>query len=169
MRTVLNNSNNPTITLADEIKSLEIYMSLEHSRFEDKFDYEIVIDQDLNSGEIEVPPMLIQPYVENAVWHGLRYRETIGFLLLHIAQKGSKLIATIEDNGIGRTKSQKLKTAHQQDYKSTGIANTKERIRLLNKLHGENFSVVITDLEKDEVAQGTRVEIEMPLNTKVYA
>lgn len=169
MRTVLNNSNNPTITLADEIKSLEIYMSLEHSRFEDKFDYEIAIDQELNSEEIEVPPMLIQPYIENAVWHGLRYREKKGFLSLHIAQKGSKLIATIEDNGIGRVQSEKLKTAHQQDYKSTGIANTKERIRLLNKLHGENFSVVITDLEINEVAQGTKVVIEMPLHTKVYA
>jgi len=169
MRTVLNNSNNPTITLADEIKSLEIYMSLEHSRFEDKFDYEIAIDQELNSEEIEVPPMLIQPYIENAVWHGLRYRKKKGFLSLHIAQKGSKLIATIEDNGIGRVQSEKLKTAHQQDYKSTGIANTKERIRLLNKLHGENFSVVITDLEINEVAQGTKVVIEMPLHTKVYA
>ena len=89
MRTVLNNSNNPTITLADEIKSLEIYMSLEHSRFEDKFDYEIAIDQELNSEEIEVPPMLIQPYIENAVWHGLRYREKRDFYRYTSLRKGA--------------------------------------------------------------------------------
>lgn len=169
MRTVLNNSNNPTITLADEIKSLEIYMSLEHSRFADKFDYEIIIDQNLNTEDIEVPPMLIQPYVENAVWHGLRYKDTKGFLSLSIAQKDGKLRVTVNDNGIGRAKSQKLKTAHQQDYKSTGIANTKERIRLLNKLHNEHFSVAITDIKKGDTIQGTKVELEMPVHTKANA
>ena len=80
MRTVLNNSNSPTVSLAEELKSLGIYLALEHSRFDDKFDYQLDVDSELNTEEIEVPPMLIQPYIENAVWHGLRYKEDKGFL-----------------------------------------------------------------------------------------
>ncbi|PCJ67673.1 MAG: hypothetical protein COA58_00625 [Bacteroidetes bacterium] len=162
MRTVLNNSHNPTISLAEEIKSLEIYLSLEHSRFADKFDYEITVNPNINKEDINVPPMLLQPYIENAVWHGLRYKSEKGFLKLDLNHENNFLKVTIEDNGIGRKQSQELKTNHQRDYKSTGIANTKERVRLLNKLHKAQYSVHITDLMHDGKPNGTRVEIMLP-------
>ncbi|NNJ54874.1 MAG: histidine kinase, partial [Bacteroidia bacterium] len=164
MRTVLNNSNSPTVTLSDELNSLGIYLALEHSRFDDKFDYQLEVDSDLNTEDIEVPPMLIQPYIENAVWHGLRYKDEKGFLKINVAKEEEHLLVTIEDNGIGRKESQKLKTVHQRDYKSTGIENTKERIRLLNKLHNTHFEVNIIDLAENETALGTRVEITLPTN-----
>ncbi len=166
MRSVLNNSHNETITLAEELATLKIYLSLEKSRFEDKFEYSLEIDPMLNLDEIEVPPMLIQPYIENAVWHGLRYKENKGFLTIKLNAKGKNLLVEIEDNGIGRQKSQALKTEHQRDYKSTGIKNTKERIALLNKLYKTNFSVTILDLQQNEIATGTRVEINLPLTNK---
>jgi hypothetical protein len=174
MRTVLNNSNNPTIPLQDELKSLEIYLALEHSRFEDKFDFEISIDSKLNTSDIEVPPMLIQPYIENAVWHGLRYKEEKGILQLIVKQNNGRLEIIISDNGIGREQSQKLKTNHQRDYKSTGIANTKKRIELLNSLQSSRlfankdaksqFSVHIEDLVDVDTPLGTKVMIHMPIH-----
>lgn len=173
MRTVLNNSNNPSITLTEELSSLEIYLALEHSRFEDKFDYEISIDPELNTDDIDLPPMLIQPYIENAVWHGLRYKESKGFLQLHLEKKHNLLQINITDNGIGRAASQKLKTNHQRDYKSTGIANTKERMKLLNKFNGLNhkfsnktkiqYEVEIIDLQENNEATGTKVQMKIPL------
>lgn len=162
MRAVLNNSNNETIPLQEELNSLNIYLSLEHSRFEDKFDFTINIDPSINVEEIFVPPMLIQPYIENAVWHGLRYKENKGFLSIELKNQKENLQVLITDNGIGREKSQALKTTHQRDYKSTGIKNTKERMALLNKLYRTRFSVKIEDLENNGEACGTSVEIIIP-------
>lgn len=135
---------------------------MEHSRFEDKFDYSLDIDAAINLEETEVPPMLIQPYIENAVWHGLRYKETKGFLKINVSKIDNNLIVNITDNGIGREKSQELKTTHQRDYKSTGIKNTNQRIALLNKLYKTNFAVQITDLQENGFASGTAVTITIP-------
>lgn len=163
MRMVLNNSDKETIPFSDELASLRIYLSLEHSRFEDKFDYEIEVDPEINTEDIQVPPMLIQPHLENSIWHGLRYKEGKGFLKLVVLNNEDFIEVKIEDNGIGRQESQKLKTSHQRDNKSTGIKNTNERMKLLNKLYKTSLSSTIIDLEENGISVGTRVVIKLPI------
>lgn len=163
MRTVLNNTNNEKITLEEELKSLEIYLSLEQSRFSDKFDFVLDIDSDISTQNIQIPPMLIQPYLENAVWHGLRYREEKGLLTLAIQMEGNSLKVSVSDNGIGRKQSLALKTKHQKDYKSTGMSNTQERLTILNKLYDKSYTVKVIDLQTADDT-GTIVELRMPID-----
>ncbi|MGB0851622.1 MAG: hypothetical protein ACPGTP_10255, partial [Bacteroidia bacterium] len=113
--------------------------------------------------------------IENAVWHGLRYKENKGLLVLDVKQEDDSLKVIITDNGIGRQKSQELKTTHQRDYKSTGIANTKKRIELLNNLNNRLFSnnkrtkfeVKIIDLFKEESPTGTQVVLYIPISQDI--
>ena len=86
---------------------IALYLKLEHYRFRDQFDYDFVIDQSLDLDEIEIPPMLVQPYIENAIWHGLRYKEEKGHLQVEVAQNGSGIKISIEDDGIGRQASER--------------------------------------------------------------
>jgi two-component system LytT family sensor kinase len=162
MRTVLKNSDQDFIGLVTEIETLRIYLELEHFRFGDKFDYELQVASNVEPESVQVPPMLIQPYIENAIWHGLRYKEEKGMLWVNFFIEDKKLYCTIHDNGIGRKKSAELKTLHQKTYQSTGIKNTKERIELLNKLHKTNLGIEITDLEENSEAAGTMVKISLP-------
>ena len=119
MRNVLNNSEEDFIPLTKEIELLELYLKLEHSRFKDKFDYSIEIDENLKISEYQIPPMLLQPYIENAVWHGLRYKKEKGFLKVAFLQKNEESICiAISDNGIGRKKSKELKTAQSARNKN---------------------------------------------------
>ncbi|MEM6803356.1 MAG: histidine kinase [Bacteroidota bacterium] len=164
MRTVLENSQQDFVPLITEIEVLERYLSLEHFRFQDKFEYEFIVDESVNRDQIDIPPMLIQPYVENAVWHGLRYKEAKGFLKLHMKQEDEQLIIHIEDNGIGRERSQALKTKHQKAQKSTGLKNTEERLKIINELYKKEVQVKILDLDTDAEDIGTRVEIKLPIH-----
>lgn len=103
MRSVLENSEEDFIPLAKELELLELYVKLEHSRFSDKFDYEIEVDDKIDIAAFQIPPMLLQPYIENAIWHGLRYKEEKGFLKIKVRQVTNDLLEIcIEDNGIGR-------------------------------------------------------------------
>ncbi len=162
MRTVLKNSDRDFVGLATEIETLGIYLELEHFRFGDKFDYELQVSPNVEPETVQIPPMLIQPYIENAIWHGLRYKEEKGMLEVKFFIEDKKLYCTIYDNGIGRKKSSELKTTHQKSYQSTGIKNTKERIELLNKLHKTSLGISITDVEEKGVATGTMVRISLP-------
>ncbi len=158
MRNVLNNSELDFIPLEKEIELIKLYTQLEHSRFTDKFDYELVIDDNLDDGKFNIPPMLIQPYVENAVWHGLRYRETKGKLSIEFFQKDTQtVVITITDDGIGRTKSKELKTQNQKKQESKGMLNVKKRIQILNEMYSEKVSVNISDLALD--GSGTKVVV----------
>ena len=103
MRTVLENSEEDFIPFAKELERLRLYVKLEHSRFPEKFDYEITVDNSVRVEDFSIPPMLIQPYVENAIWHGLRYKEEKGFLKIEVSQFNEKsMVITITDDGIGR-------------------------------------------------------------------
>ena len=156
MRSVLENSEEDFIPLSKEIELLQLYTKLEHSRFADKFDYEINIDESVNIDEFQIPPMLIQPYIENAIWHGLRYKEEKGFLKITLNQSGPELIKiTIEDNGIGRERSTELKTLNQKKQKSKGMGNIKKRIEILNDMYKDKVDVFIEDAFKNNT--GTRV------------
>jgi tetratricopeptide (TPR) repeat protein len=161
MRLVLENSQQDFITLTREREILSLYLKLEHYRFRDKFDYEIEIDPSINSDALEVPPMLIQPYIENAVWHGLRYRDTKGKLVLKIHSKNSSLVVDVIDDGIGRKRSEELKTINQRKHNSTGLKNVQERLLIINKVYKKDLQVSVTD-GKDGI--GTHVRIILPVN-----
>ena len=158
MRAVLENSDEDFIPLIKEIELLELYVKLEHNRFKDKFDYQINIDKNIDLEQFSIPPMLLQPYIENAIWHGLRYRTTKGNLEISINIKDNETISiVIMDDGIGRKKSQELKTKNQLKQKSKGMSTIKNRISILNDMYKERISVNIVDVDKN--GEGTKVEL----------
>ncbi|WP_222983232.1 tetratricopeptide repeat-containing sensor histidine kinase [Flagellimonas meishanensis] len=160
MRSVLENSEEDFIPLSKELELLELYVKLEHSRFADKFDFEINIDKRIDIESFRIPPMLLQPYIENAIWHGLRYREEKGFLRIGVQQLTQDLLeVTVEDNGIGRKKSAELKTSNQKKQKSKGMGNIRKRIQILNDMHKNKVEVSISDLYDDQT--GTKVSLKL--------
>lgn len=151
MRSVLDNSEEDFITLEKELELLRLYLKLEHARFTEKFDYELNIDDSIDQEQFLIPPMLLQPYVENAVWHGLRYKKDKGFLKVNLRYLDSGTIKIeIMDNGIGRTQSKALKTGHQKKKKSKGMQNIKQRIEILNNMYKDKISVDIKDMNNDK-------------------
>lgn len=163
MRSVLENSDEDFISLTKEVELLELYVKLEHNRFKDKFDYQINIDENIILEQFSIPPMLLQPYIENAIWHGLRYKKEKGNLEIAIHQKDAETVSIfIIDDGIGRKKSQELKTKNQLKQKSKGMSTIKNRIAILNDMYKERISVNVTDaLENGE---GTKVELFLKKN-----
>ncbi len=156
MRSVLENSEEDFIPLSKELNLLELYIKLEHSRFPDKFDYRICIDEQLDIPSFQIPPMLLQPYIENAIWHGLRYKEEKGLLEISVRAKGeNQLEICISDDGIGRKKSAELKTQHQKKQRSKGMGNIKQRVAILNDMHKNKVAIHISDLTKE--GSGTKV------------
>ncbi|MCR9181626.1 MAG: histidine kinase [Flavobacteriaceae bacterium] len=156
MRSMMETSNEDFITLNDELEQLKKYLDLEHLRFQDKFEYEISVDETLDPDAVKIPGMLIQPQLENAIWHGLRYKEEKGFLKLHFLQEGNHIKVIIEDNGIGLEKSKAIKTGNQKLHISRGLNNVRERIELLNDLYKQNIQFKIENLKE---SSGTRVTL----------
>lgn len=161
MRNMMENSNKDFISLDKEVEQLKKYLDLEHLRFQDKFDFEITVDETLDTERVFVPNMIIQPHLENAIWHGLRYLDKKGFLKLQFRFVDGKIVVIIDDNGIGLTKSQELKTINQKVHESRGLNNTNERIGLLNELYKKNIAFEIK--EKVLPESGTIVQIIFPL------
>lgn len=160
MRNIMENSNKDFTPLSTELEQLKEYLDLENMRFNDKFVYEIEVDESLDTDRILVPNMLIQPHLENAIWHGLRYKESNGMLKLSINADGNHLCVRIEDNGIGLKKSNELKTRHQKEHHSRGLTNTRERINLLNSLYHSGITMEITEKEGNDT--GVVVQIRFP-------
>jgi tetratricopeptide (TPR) repeat protein len=161
MRTVLEHSKQDFVVLSAEIEVLERYLSLEHIRFKDQFDYTFTVDDAVDTDRIVIAPMLVQPYIENAIWHGLRYNKEKGNLVVTFMPTGNEsLKITVQDDGIGRTESKRIKTKNQKQGKSTGLKNTASRLQLLNEVHKVEISCKISDLKSD--GTGTIVEIELP-------
>ena len=160
MRAVLENSEEDFIPLTKELELLELYVKLEHSRFPDKFNYTIETDPSIDVAAFQIPPMLLQPYIENAIWHGLRYKEDLGFLNISLKQKDKEAIEiTIEDNGIGRLKSAELKTQNQKKQRSKGMGNIKKRVAILNSMYKDKVTVFVQDLNED--GSGTKVTLTL--------
>ncbi len=161
MRAVLENSEEDFISLEKEIKLLELYTKLEHFRFQDKFDYALNVDKNIKVEDFVIPPMLLQPYIENAVWHGLRYKKTKGYLEIAITQtKPVEIKIMITDDGIGRKKSKALKTENQQKQNSKGMGNIKKRVSILNDMYKDKVDVFIDDFQ-DEDDTGTKVVVTL--------
>ncbi|MGK0426852.1 MAG: LytS/YehU family sensor histidine kinase [Ulvibacter sp.] len=156
MRAVLENSEEDFISLEKEIKLLELYIKLEHFRFKDKFDYTLNVSEDIRLSKFVIPPMLLQPYIENAVWHGLRYKEDKGWLEINFEQLDSETIKiSIIDNGIGRKKSIEFKTENQKKQNSKGMGNIQKRILILNEMYKDKIDVTIENVFEN--GEGTMV------------
>lgn len=161
MRTVLENSEEDFIPLEKEIELLERYTQLEHFRFQDKFDYSIVVDDAIDISSYKIPPMLLQPYIENAVWHGLRYKNEKGHLKINIQKKNShEITISIIDDGIGRERSKELKTENQKKHNSKGMSNIKKRVAILNDMYQDKVDVSIEDFQR-EGDVGTKVVVTL--------
>lgn len=148
-----------TVTLHDELERLELYISLEHMRFQKKFDYEINVDESLDQESIQIPPMILQPFVENSIWHGLLPQETGGKIWVRIFPRGKNIVFEIEDNGIGIEESRKSKT--DNSHHSKGMLITSGRIDILKKVTQQKMTIVgpYQINNKDGSPKGTRVEL----------
>jgi len=165
IRATLHNSSRSFIPLSDEISYLSDYLILEKLRFKEKMDYTIEVDPALANTPLILPPMLIQPYVENSMRHGLRHKTGEGgYILIKFKQAGNRLTVTVEDNGIGREKAAAYKTREHIEYQSKGMSLTADRIRMMNSKYTERILIAVTDLEDDDGRPaGTRVVMEFPL------
>lgn len=165
MRQILDNSRQASITLDEEIHTLENYLLIEKFCNGDRFDYTITVDPDLEKDYIKIPPMLLQPFIENAIKHGLKYiNETRGLIEVSFSEKNNLLECSVTDNGIGRVKAEEFNKSSKETYhKSTALLVTKERLDLL-KEDKDIRSLEIIDLYDDhQIAIGTKVILRLPL------
>ncbi len=164
IRTILNNSEKPIVTINEDIAAIKLYLELEKMRFENKFDYSIHIDSSIDGDYDEIPPMLIQPYLENAILHGINPKEGVGHIDINIKVVNQFIKISIKDDGIGREKSKAVQSLQPAArHKSLGMKITKDRVRILNTIHQSNLNVNIIDLyNKKNEARGTQVDIFIP-------
>jgi tetratricopeptide (TPR) repeat protein len=165
MRMILDNTQYTFISLNKELESLRLYLDLEKLRCNDVFEYKITVAEDINEEEVMIPPMIVQPYVENAIWHGLVHKSGKGMLEIAVTLKGKTLTCTVTDNGIGRKKAIEIKEKKGQTHRSMGMKVTEGRIDLIRKINNtKEANVAITDLE-DEAgkALGTKVTLMLPV------
>ena len=164
VRLILQNSKEAFIPLERELEALQLYLELESLRFENKFSYKIITDDLVDTSLIRVPPLIIQPYVENAVWHGLMHKKESGHLEIKLYTQEEFLFCKIADDGIGRKKATELKSKSALSYKSMGMSITADRIAMLQRQDQLGTHIAINDLVlPDGSAGGTEVIIKIPL------
>ncbi len=167
MRKVLENSRHTSVPLRDELDALNLYLELECLRFKDKFNYTIKVDEEIDPLLFKVPTMLIQPYVENSICHGLMPLEGKGEVKIELKFVDDHLTCTIEDNGIGREAAQeKNRMKSEKNHNSLGTQIVTSRLDLVNALYGTSLKTLYTDLKNEKgEPEGTRVEIHIPILT----
>ena len=162
IRMVLINSQRSLITLEDELEMLKLYLDMERLRFKNSFDYNIHFKNTVDAGAIFIPPLLLQPFCENAIWHGLMHKDGYGQLDISINMEKKILHCEITDNGIGREKAGELKSKSAEKDKSMGLKITKERLALLNQDNGAQTFYEIEDLyNESRNAAGTKVKLQI--------
>lgn len=167
MRMIMNHSRHSLITLAEELEVLQLYLDMERLRFKDAFEYHIVLQDELDSEDISIPPLLLQPFVENAIWHGLMHKqERGGVLSITIRAEDDVLTCIIRDNGIGRKRAASLKSKSAEKHKSMGLQITAERMALLTGADERGHFFKIEDLHDHEGnATGTQVTLTIKINS----
>ncbi|MBL7964106.1 MAG: tetratricopeptide repeat protein [Flavobacteriales bacterium] len=164
MRGVLENSRHREVALQDDLETLRGYMELEQKRMENKFDFTIEVDEDIDPEQVMVPPLVLQPLVENAIWHGIAAKEGLGHISVKVEQQGDQLIWCIEDDGVGRGAAKPVAGAEGDMQVNTGkktslgTAITRSRLELFQQQFGGRAGFRYEDLP-----QGTRVVVEMPV------
>lgn len=165
IRLVLENSRSEKVTLTNELETLRLYIEMEAMRFQQKVHYAINVAPDVDTDTIQIPPLLVQPFVENAIWHGLMHKEAGGQVIIEVTQPLENMLRiTITDDGVGREKAAEYKSKSATKHKSFGMKVTTERIELINQLYQTNTSVEINDLKDNRGrAAGTEVIVEIPV------
>ncbi|MDH3650708.1 MAG: histidine kinase, partial [Saprospiraceae bacterium] len=163
VRTILNNSKSDKVALNDELEAIRLYIEIENLRLENKFNYEIEIDPSIKTTNIQIPPMVLQPYVENAIWHGLMHKNGKGQLKVQVKDLGNAIQCIVEDNGIGRQKSAQIAAQQPQIKKSMGMQITSDRLKLIREIHHVEIDVKVVDLTDSQgLTAGTKVIVEFP-------
>jgi LytS/YehU family sensor histidine kinase len=163
MRHILENSKHEFVTLENEIEFLNNYLFIQQLRFNESFAYEVIFDEEEESSQINVPPMLSQPFVENSIDHGIRNIDWKGKIVVAFSIKENNLIVTIEDNGLGFYH-KKQKNEMLDNHQSTGIENARQRITLLNNKYKTEHLFEIRDYSKESPTRyGTIVTFAIPL------
>ena len=165
IRMVLINSQKTFISLEDEVEMLKLYLDMERLRFKKSFDYNITFSNTVDTGSTQLPPLLLQPFCENAIWHGLMHKEGQGRLDITLSMEGNFLNCIITDNGIGRQKAAELKARSGEERKSLGLKITTERLALLNHEKGPHTFYEIEDL-KDEKGAATGTKVILKISSK---
>jgi LytS/YehU family sensor histidine kinase len=160
MRLVLENSEKKVVVLADDLKALELYMQLEALRMNHKFSYDLQVDNNIDPETTLVPPLLLQPFVENSIWHGIATKQGTGKIKVAIIKSQNMIKCIVEDDGIGRAAAKSLQQLVATEKKSLGMKITEARIQILNKVKNVSAGIQLFDL-----AQGTKVELILPLQT----
>ncbi len=167
MRLVLENSRQSEVPLKDDLEALDAYLHLERARSGEKFDYRIEVAADIDPEDVMVPPLVAQPFVENAIWHGMSGKEEKGMITLSVSRKNDQLLFAIEDDGVGRSSPKRMASMGAPDpiggdvkKTSLGTAITKARLDLVRQQKGKDAGFVYVDLP-----QGTRVELTLPFST----
>jgi tetratricopeptide (TPR) repeat protein len=165
IRMILHNSNEELLTLSAEIETINLYISLEQLRFSDSFEYKLSLADTIDADNIEIPTMLIQPYVENAIWHGLMNlkEERKAVLLIDISIENNLLKIVVEDNGIGRERSAEYKKKDM--HNPVAMKLTEERLEMIKQsINTNKISITIVDLyDQEKKPSGTRVELFLPM------
>jgi hypothetical protein len=164
IRHILDHSRNDTVPLSKELEAIGLYVELEQMRFAHKFQFLLQVSPELQPDCIEIPPLLIQPYIENAIWHGLMHQKGPGLLMLKISREGTDLRVVVEDNGVGRAMAAELKSRSANRQKSHGMTVTAERLAALHTLFGTASTVTTQDLfHPDGSPSGTRILLTLHL------
>ncbi len=165
IRLILDHSNQDSIQLSGELELLKLYVEMEQLRFDNRFDFKVELDSSIQPDSIAIPSMLIQPYLENAIWHGLLHKDEKGKLLLQFRRTGKDdLEVMIEDDGVGRARAAELKSKQVLKKKSYGMQITEDRIAIINRTKNINATSEVSDLfDAAGRASGTRVVLMIPL------
>ena len=162
IRMVLENSRQEYVPLAEEVTSLENYLDLQQLRFPDKFEYEIKVDVQIDAEEVAIPPLIAQPFIENAIEHGIQHIEGKGFLTIHFKWDKGGIQFQLEDNGVGRIQAAILKE-QRIPHQSLSTQLAKERLQIYQDKTQKNFNLEIKDrLNQQQQIIGTSVFIQLP-------
>jgi len=163
IRTLFNNADKKEISLHDEIETCKLYLQLESLRFDSKFSYSINVDETIDLKSLSVPALIVQPFIENAIWHGIVPRHTSGNVTLDITRHDNVVEIAVDDNGIGREASMLNKAKANIGHQSKGVTLTQSRLELDNTLKQRKAELIITDkADNTGKATGTKVVIKLP-------
>ncbi|MEO8147547.1 MAG: tetratricopeptide repeat protein [Bacteroidia bacterium] len=165
MRLILENSNFEEVPLQSDLEALGLYMELEAARMNNKFSFSIDVDENIDAENTLIPPLILQPFVENSIWHGMLHKESGGHITINISKNGEMIKCLVEDNGIGREKATEMKSSLQKEkHKSLGMKITNERIDIINRVKKSKAFVALKDLyDEAKLPIGTLVEVQLPL------
>ncbi len=165
IRNILDSSIEEFVPLEEEISTIENYLELQKIRFKNKFDYSIEIDKAINPENVNIPPMLAQPFIENSIEHGIKHKKSKGNIHIRFILLNNRIVLEVEDDGVGRKKAQEILFRQDKDHKSLATAITHERIKVLNKKLKKKITLRILDLKnEDDDSIGTKIVINLPFH-----